>query len=121
MGFFSGMFGSSSEWDASRYVENIVGSKFWHEQFIDKDEMKAYGQLIALELNPLGPRMQNQSQNTIVGELIFLLNATRRQNDRTGARNVALAIEHLLDSHENKLPNFSRMKFISEGYMEHLS
>jgi hypothetical protein len=40
MGFFSGMFGSKSEWDGSRYVENIAGTKFWHEHFIDKDEMK---------------------------------------------------------------------------------
>jgi hypothetical protein len=120
MGFFSGLFGSSSEWDASKYVENFIGTKYWHENFIDKDEMRRLGQLVAHEFDPTGPSTQKQSPNTIVGELVFLLEATRLQNDKDGARNVARAIENLLSTHEAELPRFARMKFISVGYMDNL-
>lgn len=119
MGFFSGMFGSKSEWDGSRYVENIAGTKFWHQHFIDKDEMKNYGQMLALELDPLGPRVREQSPATIVGELIFLLQVSEMHNDKKGANYVAKAIKDLLENHENLLPKFSRMKFVAEGYLSH--
>jgi len=81
MGFFSGLFGSASEWDGSRYIEKMTGTKFWHERFIDKDEMKRHGQFIAHQIDPLGPRLRAQSQQTIIGELIFLLKTTEQQNE----------------------------------------
>ena len=120
MGFLSGIFGSKSEWDGSRYVENIAGIKLWHEHFIDKDEMKRYGQILAQNLDPLGPRIREQSPATIVGELIFLLQACDMHNDKQGANYVARAIKDLLENHENLLPKFSSMKFVAEGYLSHL-
>jgi hypothetical protein len=120
MGFLSGIFGSKSDWDGSRYVEKIAGTKFWHEHFIDKDEMKRYGQILALDLDPFGPRTREQSPATIVGELIFLLQVCEMHNDKKAASYVARAIKDLLENHENILPKFSSMKFISEGYLSHL-
>ena len=70
---------------------------------IDKDEMKRYGQILAQNLDPLGPRIREQSPATIVGELIFLLQACDMHNDKQGANYVARAIKDLLENHENLL------------------
>ena len=118
MGFFSGLFGSNSQWDGSRYVEKIAGTKIWHQHFIDKDAMKVYGQRIAHEFDPFGPRLRKQSIETIVGELIFLLQETKNQNDIEGTKWVVKAINHLLEHYEDRLPAYAQMKFIAEGYLD---
>jgi hypothetical protein len=103
MGFLSGIFGSNSEWDASNYVSKVAGNKFWHESFIDKDLMKDEGQRVASFLDPLGSSRREQSPDTIVGELLYLLNVCRSRGDNKGIKAVSLAIKHLMENHHEKL------------------
>jgi len=90
MGFLSGIFGSGSEWDGAAYVEKISGNKFWHQNFIDKDEMRRIGISIAMEDDPLNssPRAP-QSPNTMVRELSYLFAACLDNEDESGAQVVA--------------------------------
>ena len=121
MGFLSGIFGSQSEWDGAAYVEKISGNKFWHRNFIDKDEMRRYGISIAMEDDPLNtaPRAP-QSPKTIVGELIYLFDTCVEREDDAGAKAVARSIKHFLDNHQSRLSQFSDMRFISVGYTDYL-
>lgn len=120
MGFFSGLFGTKSEWDGSNYVEEICGEKLWHKNFIDKDEMKRYGQEIALQDDPLGARVRIQSPLTIVGELIYLLQTCELHDDDMGCIRVSRAIEHLIKNHEDKLHKFASMRLSTTSYSSYL-
>jgi hypothetical protein len=121
MGFLSGIFGGAADWDGANYVAKLSGSKFWHKNFIDKDQMRRAGVAIAVELDPLNmaPR-EPQSIKTIVGELIYLLETCETQNDKAGARNVARAIQHLLSNNGDGLPVFADMKLITTSYQDYL-
>jgi len=121
MGFLSGIFGSGSEWDGAAYVDKISGNKFWHQNFIDKDEMRRFGISIAMEDDPLNssPRAP-QSPKTIVGELIYLFDACLDKEDEAGAKAVARSIKHLLDNHKSRLPQYSDMRLMSIGYADYL-
>jgi hypothetical protein len=122
VGFVDKLFNiaEKSEWDGIRYVETISGTEFWHTCSINKKDMKIYGQKIAFELDPDGPRIRQQSASTIVGELIFLLQTTEMADDVKGANYVAIAITSLLENHEKKLPLFSQMEFIAAGYLNYI-
>lgn len=121
MGFLSGIFGGSSEWDGAKYVEAVCEKKLWHKYFIDMDEMRRHGLAIALEDDFLNtaPRAE-QSPKTIVGELVFLFEACLRQSDEEGLRAISKAINHLLSNHQSKLYPSSEMRFMSIGYRRYL-
>lgn len=121
MGLLSGIFGSGSEWDGAAYVDKISGNKFWHQNFVDKDEMRKFGISIAMEDDPLNtsPRVP-QPPKTIVGELIYLYDACLDKEDEAGAKVVARSIKHLLDNYKSRFPQYSDMRPMSVGYSEYL-
>jgi len=105
MGFFSDIFGTRSDWDASKYVGKVVNRRFWHRVFIDYNEMRNNGLRVAYELDPLNTRLaEPQSPKTIVGELIFLFKTCRDKGDTDATNFIVKAIIHLLDNHLEKLP-----------------
>jgi len=116
MGFFSSIFGSSSNWDGSQYVEKVTGNKFWHKAFINKDEMRRYGQEIAFEADPMGPRKRAQGPDTIVGELIYLMMVAESQDDETALKAIARTMKYLLDNEERRLPVDAQLRFMMVGY-----
>ena len=48
MGFFSGIFGSSSDWDGASYVAKVVGKKFWHSEITVDSILKQYHNEISI-------------------------------------------------------------------------
>ena len=117
MGFFSGIFGTTSEWTANNFVSKTVGKKYWHKSFIDLDEMRKYGIQIAFQMMPTSLTLnEGQSQKTIVGEMIFLYKQCEVSGDDVGIRAVINSIAKLLEDHENVLPKSSRAIFTVECY-----
>lgn len=117
MGFFSGIFGNSSDWAANNFVTKTVGKKYWHKSFIDLDEMRNYGIHFAFQKMPTNMTLnEGQSQKTIVGEMIFLFKQCQASGDDVGVQAVVMAIVKLLDEHEKLLPKNSREDFITECY-----
>ncbi len=116
MGFFSGIFGGSSDWDASNYVEKVTGNKFWHKGFINKDEMRQYGQEMALQTDPMGARKRPQGPDTIVGELVYLMLIAESQNDEKAQKYIARTMQYLLDNQQSRLPFDASLRFVSTGY-----
>jgi len=116
MGFFSGIFGGSSDWDASNYVEKVTGNKFWHREFINKDEMRQYGQEMAQESDPMGPRIRAQGPYTIVGELVYLMMVAESQDDDKAQRAIAKTMKHLLENEQSRLPVDANLRFMMAGY-----
>ncbi len=105
MGFFSGIFGSRSKWDALAYVGNIVGRKFWYRSFINLDEVRRNGMQVALHLDARNWAMgAPQSPKTMVGELISLFSQFKSKEDEDGVNAVVKAIIHLLENYSIELP-----------------
>lgn len=120
MGFFSSIFGSSSDWDGSRYVERVTGNKFWHAGFIDKDEMRQFGQDMAARMDIMGARVRKQGPDTMVHELVFLMMACEQAGDTQGQKYVARAMKHALDNLGHKLPQFTELTFSASGYRDYV-
>ena len=117
MGFFSGIFGTGSYWDGSKYVANVVNNKFWYNSFIDLDEMRNYGIRVAYQLDPLNVRMNEpQSAKTVVGELVFLFKECRAKEDTAAINSIVKAIIHLLEKHKNELPRGAESFLTLECY-----
>ena len=117
MGFLSGVFGTNSEWDGYKYVEQVVGRKFWHKNFIDKDAMRANGQFISLQDYPLSTsRDQKQSPFTLVGELVYLMDSCEEVDDFIGQKAVARAMDRLLKSHGHQISPSADARFMMTAY-----
>ena len=121
MGFFSSMFGSDSEWSGSKYVEFVTGKKFWYEGFIDMDEMREHGVATAMKDDPIrSTRQMKQSPQTIVGELIYLLETCEVKRDEKGCKAVSTAIQHLLKENSEQLSISLKGEFMMTRYRNYL-
>ena len=99
MGFFSGMFGTNSLWDGSKYIEKVTGQKFWHNGFIDKDNAIEYGRQFAMYIDPKGARRRPQDVNSLIGELIYYFQLCEGNGDEKALRYIATAMKKLAEDH----------------------
>jgi hypothetical protein len=102
MGFLSGIFGKSSEWDGSHYIASVCGQKFWHKAFIDKDNAIEFGRRLAFEVDPMGPRIRSQDVVTLMGELIYYFNICEERHDETALRYISRAMKKYVENHPDQ-------------------
>ena len=102
MGFFSGMFGTKSQWDGSKYIESKCGVKFWHNGFIDKDNAIEYGRQFAMQLDPGGARRRPQDVYSLIGELIFYFQLCQSNGDEKAVRYIARTMKIFTEEYPDK-------------------
>lgn len=123
MGLLNVLLGNkSSPYDGIQFVYNTARYKC-NEYYINKNEMKAYSQHLALRIDPMGPMLRPESPLTLVGDLVYLMEIYERADNLKGmvaVANAMKAAENIFNYPGHVSIQFSRTAYMSERVSRHM-